>query len=87
MRRKETIMPSTRKFQYTEILVQIVSEGPLAPYADLSDIDYLIAVGDASEKIIIQKEETIDGPKAAEILLEQDSDPELFQLDTEGNDL
>lgn len=80
-------MTSIRKFHYTELRVQIISEEPISQDADLSDIHYLTTEGGASGKVETVKEEEVDAPKAAEILLDQSSDPNFFGLDDEGNDI
>lgn len=80
-------MPSTRKFYKTVIVTTVLSEYPLDGL-DTSEIHREGGNGDCSLVNDRTKgSEEIDGPTAAKLLIEQNSDPEIFQLDEDGNEL
>lgn len=76
--------PKKVEFHRTLILVEILSE------EILSDVDYgkissYMNGGDWSGRILMESNETIDGPLAAQLLLSHGSDPGFFQIDDNGN--
>lgn len=81
-------MASSRTFYRNRITVEVLSEDPLSGDESLSDIAYLIDEGPCSGKVETTIEnEKVDGPRMAQLLRDQASEPEFFKLDNEGNDL
>jgi len=81
-------MASKRIFYRTIITSEVLSEEPLTGSESLSDIEYLIDVGSCSGKVETTVEnEEVDGPRMAQLLQDQESDPDFFGLDETGNDL
>lgn len=78
---------SKRKFYRTVIQVEVISETPIGEM-DMSTIIHEMNYGDLSGKCDTQiQDEEVDGKRAAEILMDQGSDTEFFQLDENGNDI
>jgi hypothetical protein len=79
---------TTRKFYRTVVQVEVLSEEPLGndESIDLSVLAYQITDGDFSGSISIPTIEEVNGKRIADLLLSQGSDPEFFQVDSEGND-
>lgn len=80
-------MSSKRKFYRTIIQIEILSDEPYE--GDTLDmVQYDITEGHCSGQIsdVVRNEEQ-DGKAMAKLLEEQRSDPEFFQLDSDGNDL
>jgi len=80
---------STRKFYKTVITTVVVSEQPLSDLETL-EIHQQNVMGDLRLSLVNDRtkdSEEIDGPTAAKLLLDQNSDPELFDLDENGNDI
>jgi|WetSurMetagenome_2_1015567.scaffolds.fasta_scaffold789096_1 hypothetical protein len=77
-----------RKFYRTVIQVEILSEEPYSMEKDLVSINYDINEGDCSGDVraLVENQE-VDGPQMARLLIAQNSDPEFFNLDSEGKDL
>ena len=75
-----------RKFHKTIIQVEVLSEEPFG-YNELSDVHHQITNGDCSGTYTTLSTEELDGRQAADALKAQDSDPEFFQIDEDGNDL
>lgn len=75
-----------KKFYKTIIQVEVLSEEPF-DYNDLSDVHYQITEGDCSGTFKTLSSDELDGKQAADALKAQDSDPEFFQIDEDGNDL
>ena len=76
-----------RKFYKTVITTVVLSEEPLE---GLSTLDALLAgqTGDYSVRSDRTKDsEEVDGATMAKLLIEQESAPDFFNLDEEGNDL
>lgn len=81
-------MASKRTFYRTVLTLEVLSEEPLTGEESLSDIEYSIDVGSCSGKVETTVEnEQVDGPRMAQLLLDQASDPDFFGLDKQGNDL
>ena len=79
-------MPSKRKFYKTVITTVVLSEYPIDDLETL-EIHQQGRTGDFSLVNDRAKgSEEIDGPTAAKLLLDQNSDPEFFNLDEEGED-
>ncbi len=81
---------SKRKFYRTVYQIEVLSEEKFDNEGGMSltDIDNAITDGDCSGRVkfIVNNEEKT-GKEMAELLKEQGSDPEFFQLDENGNDL
>lgn len=79
---------TSRKFYRNVIQVEILSEDPMDGDLNLENINYAITDGDCSGRVTsVVNNEELDGKRAAELLLEQASDPEFFQIDEFGNDI
>ena len=77
---------TNRKFYKTTFTIEVLSEEPIGDIS-LSNLEYEITDGPYSGGTLIAKEVEIDGAECAEALLEQGSDPEFFDIDSEGYDL
>lgn len=76
-----------RKFFKTTITVVVLSEDePLQDGLPLDQVAYLIEEGDCSGETHFESVE-ISAKEAAQALIGQGSDPELFRLSDEGEDL
>lgn len=75
-----------RKFYKTTVTVTVLSEEPLPPYMELSDVAHAIKDGDCSGEVAFGEPEELDGKQAADALVAQASDPGFFRLDDDGND-
>ena len=78
-------MASKRTFHRKVLEIEILSEWPYEAVG-LEQIANDITYGDCSGKWVVKVNEEIDGPRMAQLLLAQGSDPGFFQLDNEGND-
>ena len=83
----KTVKPiNKRKFYKTILRVEILSED-LYDFNDLSDIHESITYGNCSGKVHVVAEKELNGKQMADELRNQDSDPEFFQLNEEGEDV
>lgn len=78
---------SERKFYKTVFTVTVLSETPIPPDADLSDVLRECEVGDFVGAVDLTGAETLDGPATAKALRELHSSPEFFSLDDDGNNM
>lgn len=76
---------SSRTFHRTIITIEVLSEYPYSP-DDLDEVVSDITDGDCSGKWSVTSSDEVDGPTMAKLLIGQESDPEFFQLDEDGND-
>jgi len=79
-------MTSKRKFYKTVIRFEVLSEEPVEQ-VDLETLHYEVTEGRWSGRFLDTTEEILDGPQMAKALQEQSSDPEFFNLDSDGNDV
>jgi hypothetical protein len=80
-------MTSKRKFFRTVVTIEILSEDEPFDTDDLGAIAGAIDSGPCSGSVKVVSVDEVDGGHMAKLLQEQASDPEFFQLDSEGNDL
>ena len=80
-------MPTERKFYKTIFTITVLSEDPLKEIETLGELNYEITMGSCSGHINQDLSQTIDGPTAARLLEEQGSDPEFFELTSDGEDI
>jgi hypothetical protein len=80
------VNPSKRSFHKTIITITALTEGPYDP-PSLDQVAYDAKYGDCSMKFTVEKSEEIDGPTMARLCLEQFSDPTLFDLTDQGEEL
>ena len=78
---------TTRKFYRTVITIEVLSEDSIPIEMELSDILDEVFEGNFSKRELSEVETKLNGKQAAKALIEQDSDPEFFQLDENGNDI
>ena len=80
-----------RKFYKTRIVVEVLSEYPLANEISsprcLADLKHAVTDGDCSGDITKVEEEILTPLQAAQALLSQGSDPSFFQLTENGEDI
>ncbi len=78
-----------RKFYKYILEVEILSEEELEGIEDCSlrHVDYMLTEGGCSGQVKLQNSEQLTGKEMAEELKKQGSDPEFFQIDSEGNSL
>lgn len=79
-------MPSQRKFFVTKVVVTVLSEDVPPEFDNLSELHDLIG-NECSGQYSVETSEAVDGVAMAKLLVEQASDPELFRLTAEGEDL
>ncbi len=80
-------MTNERKFYRSVVTIEILSEEPYSS-VDLAQIHYDITEGPCSGQIdIVPQNEVKTGKEMAQLLLEQGTDPEFFQLTSEGVDI
>jgi hypothetical protein len=75
-----------RSFYKTEVNIIILTEGSYDPIS-LDQLAHDATHGECSMVFTVEKSEQIDGPTMARLCLEQYSDPALFNLTDEGEDL
>lgn len=80
-------MSTPRKFYKTTITLEVLSEDPVPDPIDIDSIAYEITDGGYSGYIRSMESEEVDGPKMAELLRSQFSEPGFFDLDEDGSDL
>lgn len=80
-------MPSSRTFYRQVVTVEILSETPIPDSLELEDIADEITNGAWSGNVEVTVNEQIDGPRMAELLAAQGSDPAFLQLTDDGDDL
>jgi len=76
-----------RKFYRRVFHIEVLSEEPIPGEVDLTEIHYNITEGHCSGRIACDEQEEMDGKKAADLLIDQGSDPEFFNLDEAGDDV
>jgi len=79
-------MPSERTFYKTIVQFEILSEEPVEQ-VDLETMHYQVTEGHWSGRFLETTEEVLDGPAAAKALQAQGSDPEFFNLNSDGEDV
>ena len=76
-----------KQYYKTVIQIEILSEEPYPDPRPLEDISYDITEGHCSGVLKTVSSEKVDGPTMAKLLQEQESDPEFFGLDENGNEI
>ena len=78
----------SRKFYRTVVQVEVLSEEPFQEGMSLYDLASAIDDGGYSGWITLPvQDEVHNGKEMAKLLKKQGSDPEFFNLDSDGNDL
>lgn len=77
---------TSRKFYRRLVTLEFISEEQHPGVWDIEDALWDAKNGDSSVQEISDTTEEVDGKRAAEILIEQGSDPGFFRLDDKGND-
>ena len=77
---------TNRKFHKYVFRYEVLSEEPLDDIS-LRDLQYLTYDGPCSGRMLKPEHQILDGKQAADGLLEQGSDPDFFQLSSEGEEL
>jgi len=78
---------TNRKFYKTIIQLEVLSEDPIGDMG-MDYIIYHVNVGDFSGKFeTITQDQELDGLQVAYALMNQDSNPEFFMIDENGDDL
>ena len=81
-------MARTRRFHLYVIHVEILSEKKLPNMFNLEQLHRMLTEGECSGRFLkTGLHSVVGGAAMAELLIEQGSDPGLFQLDVRGNDL
>jgi hypothetical protein len=78
---------TSRKFYRRVVTLEFISEEEHPGAWEISDAIYDAREGDSSMQELSDKTEIVDGKKAAEILMEQGSEPGFFQLTKDGEDV
>ncbi len=76
-----------RLYFRTLLSVEVLSEAPILPGMDISDIVHEMSDGDYVGSASEMSVEEVDGPTMAQLLTSLGSEPGFFQLDNEGNAL
>jgi len=76
-----------RKFFKTILQVEILSEDCPFDSENLSEVHRAITDGACSGVVTTVSQQQLTGRQMAHHLIQQDSDPEFFQLDENGKDL
>jgi len=80
-------MTSKRKFYRRIFKIEVLSEEHIPEGVSLEDIGYWITEGHCSGVVKAEDEVEVDGKHMAVMLTAQGSDPEFFQLTSDGEDL
>ncbi len=80
-------MTSKRQFHRYEILIRVLTEDPIPSSMSLKDIIDEATTGGYNMSLERKVGTQINGPVAAKYLKSQGTEPEFFNLDSEGNDL
>jgi hypothetical protein len=83
---KHTVKTSKRSFYRTQVKIIILTAGPYDPVS-LDQVAYDAMYGECSTVFMVEKSEKIDSPTMARLCQEQFSDPALFCLTDQGEDL
>jgi len=75
-----------KKFHRYVYKVEVLSENPLPSDICLNDVGWEITRGNCSGKMLDTEHEEVDGKKMAELLINQGSDPEFFNLTEDGEE-
>jgi hypothetical protein len=75
------------KYYKTIVTITILSEEVPPEWNNLKDIDYLIDQGHCSGMVEATSETEVTAKEMAQLLMEQNTDTEFFNLDEEGNKL
>jgi hypothetical protein len=75
-----------QKFYKTLVTVEVLHEGPIE-FDDLKELSNMINSGDCSGQFKVMAAEPLTPKQMAEECLKQQSDPEFFDLDENGEDL
>jgi len=77
-----------KKYFKTIIEIEILSEDePVGNGLSLGEINDEITQGHCSGQILTKKEEEVSAKDMATLLINQQSDPEFFGLDEDGNEV
>jgi hypothetical protein len=76
-----------RKFYKSIIEITVLSEDRPCEFNSLGDLTYLINDGPYSGEIVIKEEIEVSSQEMVNLLMDQSSDPEFFNLDENGNNL
>jgi hypothetical protein len=79
--------PSRRTFYRTLITVEVLAEDSPYKPETLEGVAQDIVNGDCTGAWEVTACEEVDGPRMAELMVRQGSDPEFFGLDEDGNDV
>ncbi len=79
-----------KKIYRSVISVEVLSDRPLNDVflCNLNAVDYQITHGECSGKIeVLSMNQTLEGHDAVIAVIAQNSSPDFFQMDMEGNDI
>ena len=76
---------AARTLHHTIIMVDVLSDHPFE-FNDLEDLHHAITSGDCSGRWVVTNTEQVDGRRMAQLLLEQESDPDFFGQTDDGED-
>jgi hypothetical protein len=81
-------MPSKRKFYKTEITLTVLSEDPIRD-VNLDSLEVIVdeCINGEYSGDVKSVTEAVDAKRMAELLREQASEPEFFQINDDGEDL
>ncbi len=80
-------MASKRTFYKYEIAIRVLTEGPIPSDMSLEEIIREATNGGYSMSLVKKVRTQIDAHQVANRLAGQGTEPEFFNLDSEGNDL
>lgn len=77
-----------RKFYKTVVTIEILSEHPIRSLdTDLGYVTRQIEDGDWSGRVMLGDSEELTPKECAQALIDQDSEPQFFGLDDDGNEV
>ena len=78
---------TTRKFYKKIITIEVISQDEPFDYSSIEEIGWAVVSGEHSGSIIKEVDVELNGKEVVVALIDQNSDPEFFGLDSDGNDL
>jgi hypothetical protein len=81
------VIEMDKRYYKTTVVVTVLSEYEPPVWNDLADLNYLITDGHCSGMVATTDEIEVSAKQMAQLLINQNSDPEFFGLDENGNEI
>lgn len=72
------------KFYKTIVMVEVLSDSPIGN-PSLSEVEYLISEGGCTGEYWVESVSELTPKEMAQCCIEHGSDPEFFEIDSDGN--